>query len=113
MMQSGLHFGAPAVSDSGVSGQGVSWLYSFMWQPTNLGYRVDFVPVHSYKCNYSAAQLSNDLAGIYQTVGKPNWLTEFNCGADWCSPDNDASQAVEAANIAMLESWPFIERYAI
>ena len=117
MMQSGLRLGAPAVSDSGLAGQGVSWLYSFMNQATNLGYRVDFVPVHSYKCNYSAAQLSNYLAGIYLTVGRPLWLTEFNYGADWCSPDNDTSQAVEAANItsylAMLESCPFIERYAI
>jgi len=117
MMQSGLRLGAPAVSDSGVTGQGVSWLYSFMSQATNLGYRVDFVPVHSYKCNYTAAQLSNYLAGIYQTVGRPIWLTEFNYGADWCSPDDDTSQAVEAANItsnvSMLESCPFIERYAI
>jgi len=117
MMQSGLRLGAPAVSDSGVTGQGVSWLYSFMSQATNLGYRVDFVPVHSYKCNYTASQLSNYLAGIYQTVGRPIWLTEFNYGADWCSPDNDTSQAVEAANItsyvSMLESCPFIERYAI
>ena len=117
MMQSGLRVGAPAVSDSGLSGMGVNWLYSFMSQAANLGYRVDYVPVHSYKCNYSASALSNYLAGIYQTVGKPIWLTEFNFGADWCSPDNDTSQAVEASYIAsyisMLESCPFVERYAI
>ena len=117
LMQSGLRVGSPAVSDNSAAGTGVSWLYSFMGVATNLGYRVDFVPVHSYRCNYTAAQLSNYLAGIYQTIGKPIWLTEYNFGADWCSPDNDTNQTVEAtyisSYISMLESCPFVERYAI
>lgn len=116
LMQSGLRLGAPGVSDSGVAGLGPDWLYSFMNQATNLGYRVDYVPVHSYKCGWSATQLYNYLLGIYQVTGRPIWLTEFNNGASWCTPDT-VTQAQEATAIGqyidMLESAPFVERYAI
>jgi len=115
LMQSGLRLGAPAVSSSGVAGQGLDWLFSFMSLATNLGYRVDFIPVHFYNCAWSASQLSNYLAGVYQVTGKPVWVTEFNYGADWCG--DVPSQATEAAEISsyisMLESTPFVERYAI
>ena len=116
LMQSGLRVGAPAVSDSGVSGQGLDWLYSFMSQANALNYRVDYVPVHFYKCGWSASQLYNYLLGIYQQTGKPIWLTEFNYGASWCIPDT-LTQAQEAAAIQQfvdtLDSAPFVERYAI
>ncbi len=59
MTESGLRVGAPAVSDSGVTGQGLDWLYSFMGQATSLNYRVDFIPIHWYKCGQSASQLTN------------------------------------------------------
>ena len=117
MMQWGLRVGAPAVSDSGVTGAGLDWLYAFMSQATNLGYRVDFIPVHYYKCGWSTAQFSNYLAGIYQTTGKPVWVTEWNNGASWCSSGLPASQAADAtaisSDVAMLESAPFVERYAV
>jgi Glycosyl hydrolase catalytic core/Concanavalin A-like lectin/glucanases superfamily/Putative Ig domain/Protein of unknown function (DUF642) len=116
LMQSGLRVGAPAVSDSGVSGQGLDWLYSFMSQANALNYRVDYVPVHFYKCGWSASQLYNYLLGIYQQTRKPIWLTEFNYGASWCTPDT-LTQAQEAAAIQQfvdtLDSAPFVERYAI
>jgi len=117
LMQSGLRIGAPAVSDSGVTGQGLDWLYSFMTQADALGYRVDYVPVHFYKCGWSASQLYNYLLGIYQQTGRPVWLTEFNYGADWCSDNSTLTQAQEATQIGQyidtLESAPFVERYAI
>ena len=117
MMRWGLRVGAPAVSDSGVSGQGLDWLYTFMAQANSLGYRVDFVPIHYYKCGWSTAQFSNYLAQIYQTTGKPLWVTEWNNGASWCSSGLPGSQAADAIaignDIAMLESAPFVERYAI
>jgi autotransporter-associated beta strand protein len=117
MMQWGLRAGAPAVSDSGVTGQGLDWLYSFMSQANSLGYRVDFIPIHYYKCGWSTAQFSNYLAQIYQTTGKPLWITEWNNGANWCSSGLPGSQTAEATaisgDIAMLESAPFVERYAI
>ena len=115
LMASGLRLGAPAVSSSGVSGQGLSWLYSFMSQATNLGYRVDYVPVHLYKCSWTTTQFSNYLAGVYQTTGKPVWVTEFN-DTDFSSGCNQtaSSEAADIGNyISMMESCPFVERYSI
>lgn len=115
LMQSGLRVGAPAVSSSGISGQGLSWLYSFMSQATNLGYRVDYIPIHLYHCSWTTAQFSNYLAGVYQTTGKPVWVTEFN-DTDFSSGCNQ-SQSSEASDIggyiSMMESCPFVERYAV
>jgi len=54
-----------AVSDSGVTGEGKDWLYGFMNQATNLGYRVDYIPIHWYKCGQSASSFSNYLADVY------------------------------------------------
>ena len=118
MMQSGLRVGAPAVSEPASPGAKADTLALQLHEPGNesrlpRGFRAGAF----LQMNDSASQLSNYVAGIYQTVGKPIWPTEFNFGADWCSPDNDTSQTVEAAYIAsyisMLESCHFIERYAI
>lgn len=116
LLRSGLRVGAPAVSDSGVSGQGLSWLYDFMDEADALGYRVDFVPVHFYKCDWSATQYYNWLLGIYQITGRPLWVTEFNNGANWCSgtPPTLAQNATRITEfLDMLENAPFVERYAI
>jgi autotransporter-associated beta strand protein len=115
LMQSGLRVGAPAVSDSATTGMGLQWLYSFMSQADALGYRVDYVPIHFYKCDWSATQFSNYLAGVYLQTGRPVWVTEFNNGANWCSSDPTPAQnaTVISSFINMLESAPFVERYAI
>ena len=119
MMQSGLRLGAPAVSDSGVSGQGLDWLYSFMSQANSLGYRVDFIPVHWYKCGQTPAQLLSYLQAVYQATGKPIWLTEFNYGANWCDsasslPPTAAQEATAVTQmLSLMEGAPYVERYSI
>ena len=117
MMQWGLRVGAPAVSDSGATGAGLNWLYSFMAEANSVGYRVDYIPIHYYKCGWTTTQFSNYLAGIYQTTGKPVWVTEWNDGASWCTSGLPGSQAADAtaiaSDVAMLDSAPFVERYAI
>ncbi len=119
MAQSGLRLGSPAVSDSGVTGQGLDWIYSFINQATNLGYRVDYIPIHWYKCGQSSAQLLTYLTGVYQATGLPIWLTEFNYGANWCDvngslPPTSAQEATAVSQfISVLESAPFVERYSI
>jgi autotransporter-associated beta strand protein len=116
MVQSGLRLGAPAVSDAFGTGVGLDWLYSFMSQIDALGYRVDYVPVHWYKCDQTAAQLYSYLLGVYQTTGRPIWLTEFNDGANWCvsAPPTYAQHATATQEMLdVLESAPFVERYAI
>jgi autotransporter-associated beta strand protein len=115
LMQSGLRLGAPAVSDSATTGTGLDWLYDFMNQADARGYRVDYIPIHFYKCGWSANQLSNYLAGIWQTTGRPIWVTEFNYGANWCA---DTPTPAQEANVIgqfldVLENSPFVERYSI
>jgi autotransporter-associated beta strand protein len=115
MLQSGMRVGAPAVSDSGLTGQGLDWLYKFMDEATNRGYRVDYIPIHWYKCGQSASSLSNYLYTVYQKYGRPIWLTEWNNGASWCQGGISLAQNATAISnfVTMLESAPFIERYAI
>ena len=114
----GLRVGAPEVSDGGLG-----WLYDFMAQADAAGLRVDFVPVHYYRCYGNvgdpagtANQFYNFLKGIYDVVQRPLWVTEWNNGANWtgCADPTFAQQeaAVEAM-INMLENTPFVERYAL
>jgi hypothetical protein len=114
----GLRAGAPAVSDGGLS-----WLYDFMNQADAAGLRVDYVPVHYYRCygnagdpSGTATQFYNFLKGIYDVVKRPLWVTEWNNGANWtgcADPTFAQQQAAVAAIINMLDSTPFVERYAI
>ena len=87
LLSTGLRVGAPAVSDGGLA-----WLYDFMSQADAAGLRVDYVPVHYYRCygnagdaNGTASQLYNYLKGIYDVVQRPLWVTEWNNGANWTS----------------------------
>jgi hypothetical protein len=114
----GLRVGAPAVSDGGLG-----WLYNFMAQADAAGLRVDFVPVHYYRCHGNAgdpAGTANQfyifLKGIHDTVRRPLWVTEWNNGANWTScadPTFAQQEAAVEAMIDMLENTPFVERYAL
>jgi len=114
----GLRVGAPAVSDGGLG-----WLYDFISQADAAGLRVDFVPVHYYRCygnagdpNGNANQFYNFLKGIYDVVQRPLWITEWNNGANWTScadPTFAQQEAAVQAIIDMLDNTPFVERYAI
>jgi hypothetical protein len=58
-----------------------SWIYNFFNQAANRGYRVDYTAVHLY-INPDAAALINNLQNVYNTWGRPVWLTEFS-PVDW------------------------------
>ena len=99
LLWTGLRVGAPAVSDGGLS-----WLYDFISQADAAGLRVDFVPVHYYRCYGNAGdaagtanQFYNHLKGIYDTVKRPLWVTEWNNGANWTS--------CAASRSAVPSSW--------
>lgn len=118
LLRPGLRVGAPAVSDGGLS-----WLYDFISRADAAGLRVDFVPVHYYRCYGSAGdpagaanQFYNFLKGIHDTVKRPLWVTEWNNGANWTScadPTFAQQEATVAAIIDMLDGTSFVERYAI
>ena len=117
LLGTGLRVGAPAVSDGGRS----SWLYPFIQQADADGLRVDFVAVHYYWCfnpadpSGAATQMYNFLKATYDQVKRPLWITEWNNGANWTGcgdPTFAQQQAAIAAMIDMLDSTPFVERYA-
>ena len=118
LLATGLRVGAPAVSDGGLS-----WLYDFVAQADAAALRVDYVPVHYYRCYGNAGdptgaanQLYNFLKGIYDTVKRPLWVTEWNNGANWTScadPTFAQQEAAIQAMMDMLENTPFVERYAL
>lgn len=118
LMSTGLRLGAPAVSDGGLA-----WLYDFTDRADAAGLRVDFVPVHYYRCfgnPADAAGTANQfrafLQEVHTRVRRPLWITEWNNGANWttCADPTAAQQAAAiAAIVSMLDGLPFVERYAI
>jgi len=111
LLACGLRVGAPAVTDGGET-----WLYDFIAKADAARLRVDYVPIHFYRCGYSASQLYTWLYNIHVRTGRPLWVTEFNNGANWttCADPTLAQNATTiAAFTEMLDNAPFIERYAI
>lgn len=117
LLATGLRLGSPATSDGGRSG----WLYPFISQADAAGLRVDFTAVHYYWCFNpadpagAANQMYNFLKEVYDTTKRPIWITEWNNGANWtgCADPTAAQQeACVNAMIDMLDSTPWVERYA-
>jgi autotransporter-associated beta strand protein len=117
LLATGLRVGAPAVSDGGLP-----WLYDFIDQADAAGLRVDFVPVHYYRCRTpsdaagAASQMYDFLKGIHDRTGRPIWITEWNNGANWtgCGDPTFTQQAAAVQEMMdMLDSTPFVERYAL
>jgi hypothetical protein len=80
------------------------------------------VAVHYYWCynpsnaSGAATQMYNFLKEVYDNTGRPIWVTEWNNGANWtgCGDPTYAQQAAAiGAMINMLDSTPWVERYAI
>ena len=72
----------PLVSPAAASAFG-GWLGDFYGRINSLGYRVDYTAVHWYAYP-SADNLINHLQSVYNTWGRPVWLTEFG-NVDWSS----------------------------
>ena len=119
-LATGLRIGSPATTDGGRSG----WLYPFVQQADAAGYRVDFVAIHYYwgwnasDPSGAANQMYNFLLDIWNNTHRPIWITEWNNGANWTDsayapPTYAQQQACIAAMTQMLETTPFVERYAL
>jgi hypothetical protein len=109
LQATGMRLGAPAVSFGGDQPGG--WLDRFMSGAAARGLRVDFIPLHWYGDDFSSAgidQLRGYLQAVYDRYRKPIWLTEYAV--------LNVSQAQQADFVrnstAMLQSLPFVERYA-
>jgi len=121
LLATGLRVGSPATTDGGRS----SWLYPFVSQADAAGCRVDFVAIHYYWAwnpadpSGAANQMYNFLLDIWNNTHRPIWVTEWNNGANWTDnnpypvPTYAQQQACVSSMVAMLESTPFVERYAL
>ncbi len=129
LLATGQRVGSPACTDGGVS----SWLLPFLTETATsqanednaADLRVDFVAQHYYQAadpsnpSACASQMYNLLLNIWNNTHKPIWITEWNNGANWTDnspyppPTYAQQQADIAAMLNMLESTPFVERYAL
>ncbi len=129
LLATGQRIGSPACTDGGVS----SWLLPFIAgistpqanEAHAVGMRVDFVAQHYYWAadpsnpSVCASQLYHFLLNIWNNTHKPIWLTEWNNGANWTDnnpypvPTYAQQQADIAAMTQVLETTPFVERYAL
>ena len=88
----------PLVSPAAANAYG-GWLGDFYNQIASHGYRVDFTAVHWYAYP-SADNLINHLQSVYNTWGRPIWLTEFG-NVDW---GNNQSWSEE-------DDWRFLAEF--
>ena len=117
LMATGMRLGSPATAaDPSLSG---SWLEQFMDGAKARGYRVDFVCVHWYGGRFEIDGAVNRLKSFLQAVHHkfqlPIWLTEYSL-IRWSNPPIYPSWEQQAKfaskSIEMLETLPFLERYA-
>jgi hypothetical protein len=117
LQQTGLRLGSPATANNPAANG--SWLERFMDGAAQRGYRVDFVCAHWYGSGTDAAVETASLRGFLQAIHdkyrRQVWLTEFALIA-WTRPTTFPTPEQEGAFVRealpMLESLPFVERYA-
>jgi len=130
LLATGLRVGSPACTDGGVFS---SWLLPFIndlsgprpmrpmppvcgWTSWPQHYYQGADPSNPSAC---ASQLYNFLLNIWNNTHKPIWITEWNnvptgrTTALIRVPTYAQQQADIAAMTQMLESTPFVERYAL
>jgi len=115
LMETGLRLGSPSPAEGYCDGG--CWLDRFMKEADKRGYRVDFIALHWYwdiRGKDAVPNLRKFLEGAYARFQKPVWLTEFGAMEQEGTPpltEPEVAAFVREA-IPMLESLPFLERYA-
>ena len=113
----GRRLGSPAPAFGGADPGG--WLDRFMTGARSRGYRVDFIAVHWYGSDFSAAavgHLRSYLQAVHDRYGLPIWLTEYALisfsGGRPTYPTEEQQVSFITSSTDMLESLSYIERYA-
>ncbi|MDH2427522.1 glycosyl hydrolase [Sphaerisporangium sp. TRM90804] len=117
LMNAGKVLGSPAVAWGGDRAGG--WLDRFMTGAAERNYRVDFITLHWYGGDFrteaAVGQLKSYIQNVYNRYRKPIWLTEyalidFSNGVRF--PTEAQQAAFVTASAEMLESLPYVQRYA-
>jgi hypothetical protein len=116
LQATGQRLGSPAPAYGGATAGG--WLDQFLAGARQRGYRVDFVALHWYGSDFSAAatgQLRGYLQSVYDRYHLPIWLTEYaliKFGPTTVYPTPDEQAAFIRSSTQMLGSLSYVERYA-
>jgi len=115
LQATGLRLGSPAVASGGATAGG--WLDQFISGARSRGYRVDFIALHWYGGDFSAAavgQLRSYLQAVYDRYRLPIWLTEYALMrfGPTTYPSSSQQVAFIQGSTAMLQSLSYVERYA-
>ena len=117
LQATGLRLGSPAPAVGAATPGG--WLDRFMAGATQRGYRVDFITVHWYGSDFSAAavgHLRGYLQAVHDRYRMPIWLTEFALirfgGSGAVYPSAGQQAAFITGATAMLEKLSFVQRYS-
>jgi RNA polymerase sigma factor (sigma-70 family) len=116
LVATGLRLGSPSVAFGGDNPGG--WLDQFMTGAAARGYRVDFIALHWYGSDFSAAavgQLRSYVQAVYNRYHKPIWLTEYaliNFGGGQKYPTQAQQAAFVTGSTTMLDALPYVARYA-
>ncbi|GIF62883.1 hypothetical protein Ais01nite_09180 [Asanoa ishikariensis] len=117
LQATGMRLGSPSVA-FGAADSG-KWLDQFMKGAKDKGYRVDFITLHWYGGDFSAAavgQLRGYIQQVYAKYKLPIWLTEFalirfdGSGAHY--PTDAQQVAFINGATDMLEGLSYVERYS-
>jgi RNA polymerase sigma factor (sigma-70 family) len=116
LQATGLRLGSPSVAYGGDTPGG--WLDRFMSGARQKGYRVDFITLHWYGSDFSAAAVGQFLGyvdAVHKRYGKPVWVTEFGLMNFSGSPKYpSAAQLVTfiKGTTKGMQSRSYVERYA-
>jgi len=118
LMATGMTLGSPAVASGAATPGG--WLDQFMAGAKADGYRVNFITVHWYGGDFQTAaavsELESYLEAIWARYHLPIWLTEFALtnfsGSTPVYPTEAQQAAFLTAATAMLDTLPYVQRYA-
>jgi len=112
----GLRLGSPSVAFGGDTAGG--WLDRFMTGAKQQGRRVDFITLHWYGSDFSAAaagQFLRYVQAVHDRYGLPIWVTEYglmNFTGSPKYPTGAQASAFIKATTKGMESRGYVERYA-
>ena len=112
----GMRLGSPAVAYGGNTAGG--WLDRFMTGARQQGRRVDFITLHWYGSDFSAAaagQFAGYLKAVHDRYNLPIWVTEYGLMNFTGTPKFPTTAQITAfitATTTQMQGTSWIERYA-